>query len=375
MGFPKIILAVFLLAAIAMLALTRAEDSTEVWPTNGWSRATPVQMNMDWSKLKQARDYALTGGGSGIIVRHGKIVMSWGDPTRRYDLKSTGKSIGITALGLGIRDDKISLSDKAVKHHLRFGISPSGDGGGGWFDDITILHLGTMTAGFGKSGGYAKLLFAPGTKWAYSDSGPNWLAECITLAYQQDLHRLMSERVYKPLGIKSSDLLQRNHRLRPNKINGIKRREFGGISANVDAMARIGYLYLRGGKWDGLQIIPQSFVDAVRQKVPEVVGLPVSNDYYRRFAKASNHYGLLWWNNTDGTLANVPSDAYWAWGLYDSLIIVIPSVDIVVARAGSAWAGSRNPNYYKILKPFLEPIVASVRGRPTPMVNKATRGQ
>ena len=375
MRFPKSILAVFLLAAIAMFALTGAEDSNEIWPTNGWSRATPSEMGMDSSKLQQARNYALSGGGSGLVVRNGRIVMSWGDSTRRYDLKSTGKSIGVTGLGLAIKDGKIGLSDKAGKHHLRFGVDLHGNVGAGWLDDITILHLATMTAGFAKSGGYAKLLFAPGTKWAYSDSGPNWLAECITLAYQQDLHRLMSERVYKPLGIKSSDLIQRTHDKRPNKINGIKRREFGGISANVDAMARIGYLYLRGGKWDGLQIIPLSFVDAVRQKVPEVVGLPVSNDYYRRFAKASNHYGLLWWNNTDRTLANVPSDAYWAWGMYDSLIIVIPSVDIVVARAGSAWAGSRNPNYYKILKPFLEPIVASVRGRPAPMVNKATRGQ
>ena len=41
------------------------------------------------------------------------------------------------------------------------------------------------------------------------------------------------------------------------------RREFGsGISANVDAMARIGYLYLRGGKWKRRQIIPKAFVES-----------------------------------------------------------------------------------------------------------------
>jgi CubicO group peptidase (beta-lactamase class C family) len=220
---------------------------------------------MDALKLEEARDYALTGGGSGLIVRGGRVVMSWGDIDRRYDLKSAGKSIGITALGLAIKDGKLRLDDKALKHHVRFGVPPHSNAETGWLDDITILHLATMTAGFEKSGGYAKLVFAPGTKWAYSDSGTNWLAECITLAYGQDLHALMSEHVFKPLGIKPSDLTKRAHRYRPHKINGIKRRELSGISANVDAMARIGYLYLRRGKWNGQQIIPQSFVDGSRQ--------------------------------------------------------------------------------------------------------------
>jgi hypothetical protein len=32
------------------------------------------------------------------------------------------------------------------------------------------------------------------------------------------------------------------------------------------------------------------------------------------YPDAPNHYGLLWWNNADGTLPAVPRDAYWAWG-------------------------------------------------------------
>ena len=42
--------------------------------------------------------------------------------------------------------------------------------------------------------------------------------------------------------------------------------------------------------------------------------------------------GLLWWNNGDAALAKVPRDAYWSWGLYDSLIVVVPSLDLVAAR-------------------------------------------
>jgi len=323
-----------------------------------WERASPASQGMNESKLQQAREYALTGGGSGYIIRHAKLVMSWGDPKKRYDLKSTTKSIGATALGLAIMDGKIRLTDKARKYHPTLAAPPASNAETGWPDRITILHLATQTAGFEKPGGYGKLLFQPGAKWHYSDAGPNWLAECVTLAYKKDLKELMFDRVFSPIGIKRIDLTWRRNAYRPGNINGIPRREFGsGISANVDAMARIGYLYLRGGKWNGKQIIPRSFVDRASTTVPEVLGLPEWDA--ERYGNASDHYGLLWWNNADGTLAGVPRDAYWTWGLYDSLIVVIPSLDVVVARAGKSWQRSWD-SHYAVLKPFLEPICASV---------------
>lgn len=327
--------------------------------------ASPEQMGMNASKLQQASDYA---GGSGYIVRSGKLVMKWGNSTDRYDLKSTTKSIGVTALGLAIKDGKMNLDDRAYQYYPNFGVPPDENRNTGWLDDITILHLATLTAGFDIPGGYPALLFKPGTAWAYTNGGANWLADCITLAYGQDLETLMFERVFIPLGIKSSDLTWRNNRYREKTMNGIKRREFGsGISANVDAMARIGYLYLRGGRWNGREIIPRSFVDLVRATTHGIAGLPVVNDEETRFAGASNHYGLLWWNNADSSLVNVPRDVYWSYGLYDSFIVVIPSLDIVVSRAGSSLSGDRSPSYYKVIQPFLVPIVASVNsGAPYP---------
>ena len=52
--------------------------------------------------------------------------------------------------------------------------------------------------------------------------------------------------------------------------------------------------------------------------------------------------------------------------MYDSLILVVPSLDVVVSRAGKSW--QRNGDgHYDVLKPFFEPIVASVKtgGRQT----------
>jgi CubicO group peptidase (beta-lactamase class C family) len=347
-----------LTVAVFLLIVAHGLAAEDVWPLPKWAKASPSDVGMDEAQLEKARDYALTGGGSGYIIRHGKVVMSWGDTARRYDLKSTTKSIGVTALGLATLDGKIHLEDKVVQHYPAFAVPPESNRNTGWIEKITIGHLATQTAGFEKRGGYTKLVFEPGTKWAYSDGGPNWLAECVTLAYKQDVDELMFDRVFAPLGIGRKDLTWRRNSYRDAKINGVLRREFGsGISANVDAMARIGYLYLRGGKWNDKQIIPSEFVEQASRTVESVVGIPEVDA--KRYGNASDHYGLLWWNNADGTLKNVPRDAYWSWGLYESLIVVVPSLDIVVARAGKSWQRKWD-GHYDVLKPFFEPIVASV---------------
>jgi hypothetical protein len=93
------------------------------------------------------------------------------------------------------------------------------------------------------------------------------------------------------------------------------------------------------------------------------MGLPEQDP--QLYPNASEHYGLLWWNNADGSMPNVPRDAFWAWGLYESLIVVIPSLDIVATRA--SWDGwqdvdDANPwtSDYQVIQPFLEPIAQSV---------------
>ena len=332
------------------------------WPGEQWASAEPTEMGMDRAMLEKAREFALTGDGSGIITRGGRVVMRWGDPAKTYDLKSSTKAIGVTAVGLAFADGKFqSLHEPASKYHPDFGVPPEKNRQKGWLDRITLFHLATQTAGFDKNGSYTELLFEPGTKWAYSDGGPNWLAECVTLVYDRDLEDLMFQRVFTPIGIQRDDLRWRRNAYRPRQIEGVMRREFGsGIHANVEAMARIGYLYLRGGRWGERQIIPSWFVDAARTVPYGIKGLPVvkPDDY----GNASDHYGLLWWNNADGTMKNVPRDAYWSWGLYDSLIVVIPSLDIVASRAGKSIPGDRDPHYAPI-EPFLESIALAVKDR------------
>jgi CubicO group peptidase (beta-lactamase class C family) len=346
--------------AISLASCGTWASPEEFWPIPRWEPADPAALGLDRAGLDRARDYALTSRGSGLIVRGGRLALSWGDLRHRYDLKSSTKAIGVTALGLAIGDHKLTLDDQARKHLPSVGTPPPANAETGWLDAITIRHLATQTAGFEKPGGFGKLLFGPGTAWHYSDGGPNWLADCLTMAYRRDLDSVLFERVFTPLGITRQDLTWRTNAYRPRELDGIPRREIGsGISADVDAMARIGLLYLRGGRWRGEQLIPRDFVESVRRAIPGVVGLPEHEPGEQ--GNASDHYGLLWWNNADGALPGVPRDAFWAWGLYDSLIVVIPSLDLVIARAGQSWVRAPGAGHYAVLRPFLEPIIAAVR--------------
>lgn len=353
-----------MISCAVVLWLAGSTNAQEVlWPSPDWADADPAKLNLNPSQLQQAARYALTAGGSGMIIYRGQVIQRWGDQKQRYDIKSATKSFGATMLGVAIRDGRMKLGDTARQYHPTLGLPPTSNEKTGWLGDITLFHLATQTAGFAKRGGYEKLLFKPGTQWHYSDGGPNWLAECITLLYRRDIEDIMFERVFTPMGVTRDDLRWRRNQYREHEIDGVPRREFGaGIHCNVEALSRLGYLYLRNGRWKSQQILSEEFVRTVSQPPDVLVGLPEWDP--ESHANASDHYSLLWWNNADRTLADVPSDAYWAWGLYDSLVVVIPSLDIVVVRGGAR--GKELPrkegqNHYAVLKPLLGPIAAAVK--------------
>ena len=116
-------------------------DDLGPWPTNGWDTALPADMEMEQTLLEQARDYALTGGGAGMITRHGQAVLSWGDTTAIDDVKSATKSIGALVLGLAVKDNVVALSDVAQMHYPGVGANPASNVDTGWLDEITLREL------------------------------------------------------------------------------------------------------------------------------------------------------------------------------------------------------------------------------------------
>ena len=358
---------------------------------NGWTTALPADEGMTAANLTTAETYSHSTGAqmtsghqprtdAGYIIRHGKLVYKWGDETKLYEMKSTTKSMGGLALLLALDDGKVALTDKAQSRLPPnvLGTDPPVTVGAsvtGTLADVTVLQLATHTAGFSKSdlkGAARTLDYTPGSTWSYSDQGLNWLADVLTNTYSRDLSPLMFERVYNGLGIRpTSDLVWRDNTgsrpspdqngTSPGIINGLARRELAaGINANVNAMARVGLLMLRQGAWNNTQMLSNAVVAKAHTPPPEVASATIADP--TNYPAATTNYGMLWWTNANGAI-NAPKDTYWAWGLHETFIIVIPSKDIVIARAADAgWHADPEAwnADYSILAPFLEAIAGSV---------------
>ena len=313
----------FLLGILATILSVSRLARADVWPGTEWAASTPERQGMSGAALDQAVDYSQRhGGASGCVIRHGYLVKEWGSPTALADIKSATKgAFGATVLGLAVDAGLVRLDDKARLYSPQLGGDRT-ENRGDWLGEITLRHLATMTAGFDDSRP-AKLVNRPGTSGTYSNDTANLLA---------DLESVMRREVTGPIGISPSTCLWRDNQYRPKILNGLKTREFAsGIKITHGALARIGYLYLREGRWDGRTILSPEYIKSATRPTD----LPAPFPYY----------GFYWGSNAKGLLADVPRDLYWALGLGDSILAVCPSLDIVAVRLGTGSTRSQLPPF------------------------------
>ena len=304
------------LAAAQAVKPEAASPRGVVWPGRDWQIATPEGQGLSARELDAAAAYAQKyGGGSGCVIRHGYLVKEWGDPRKLADIKSATKgTVGTTLLGMAVDRHLLALDDPAVKHYPAMGAT-SPENNREWFAEITIRQLATMTAGFDDSRP-ARLVYRPGTDGFYSNDGSNVLAELLTLRFGADLAEVLKREVMDPIGVPPADWRWRENQYRAKTISGLRSREFAsGITITHRALARIGYLYLREGEWNGRRILSREFI----QTATRPTDLPSFVPYYAFF----------WGSNGRGTFGDFPRDAYWALGLGDSFVVVCPSLDIV----------------------------------------------
>ncbi|MCC6683394.1 MAG: serine hydrolase [Phycisphaeraceae bacterium] len=359
----------------------------QTWPGAAWETATPESVGLSSQALQYAQTFATTEGsstgGSGYVIKNGKLVWSWGSATQTYDITSVTKSFGSTALGLAIGQGLVSLYVPAQIYLPSVGTPPATNLSehADWLSLLSLYDLVSHTAGFTKPGDFTPIVFQPGNMWYYSDSGFNWLADVLTVSFGADLLSEMTSEVFVRIGVQSGQLTWRGNLFRTSQIEdpgapGVfyTRRELaGGISASVDALARLGYLWLHDGQWNGQQIIPASYVAQAR--LPLLIdsgALPVDPSQPGAAlygGEAPLHIGLGWWNNFDGVMSQVPTDAYWGWGENDNLLIVIPSMDLVVVRtgiSGQRWDPSGTQDYISVIEPFFNLLLGNTQPPPTP---------
>ncbi len=91
-------------------------------------------------------------------------------------------------------------------------------------------------------------------------------------------------------------------------------------------MARVGYLMLRSGSWNGKELVPPGWI---AEMLTPTSGGPDADEYEKGMS-----FGKLWWifDDSKSQPGGPLHGAYTAMGAYGQYITVIPKLDMVVAH-------------------------------------------
>jgi len=281
----------------------------DYWPTEGWKYATPESQGMDSELLAEAIDYIIAGDmdiHSLLIIRNGYIVTeAYFAPYTRdslHDVASITKSISSTLIGIAIDQGIIGGVDSTVGDYIPT-VSPDLAG-------LTVEDLLTMRTGLNLYQANMQLfemLSSPdwqayiaslgvnssstGSVFDYNSFGPYLCSSMLNSALQTDSLTFADHYLFAPLGIKE-------YVFSCDPQNGALL-GFGELRIHPHDLAKIGYLFLNGGRWDGEQIVSSQWVnEATAQKVmiwqdmrPGIIG-----------------YGYSWWIDGQGSYSGRGSD-------------------------------------------------------------------
>jgi len=316
---------VFLFAAFALPIAAEPP-----WPTQEFAVGARIPLRKALALEAYCVRDAISDGNvftdSVLVLHKGEIVYErhargW-DADTKHQMYSVTKSVLSALVGVAIGDGKIQSVEQKVIEFFDDLVIPAGQEAK---NDITIEHLLRQTSGLPGDGdreseavewwaaedsGKACFLFpqmaAPGERFAYSSAaGMQTLTALLTKAVGGDLFDYAKEKLFGPLGMSSVTW--------DAAADGVYYGGFG-FSMSPRDMARLGYLYLNNGNWDGQQIIPAEYVAA---SAPP----------------AGANYGYLFWGFSD---KEGYENAYGANGAFGQRIWILPGQDAVIVRTGSA---------------------------------------
>jgi CubicO group peptidase (beta-lactamase class C family) len=280
---------------------------------------------MDSALLAEGIDYLLEQDGFDIhsltVIRDGHIVTdAYFYPFRDgwlHDLASVTKSFTSTLVGMAIDAGDIEGVEQSVLDLMGDRSVANVDSDK---ESMTVEDLLTMSPGFECTHDPPDattmemmttpdwvqfaidqpMTATPGTRWVYCSPGSHLLSAIIQESTGMKAADYASERLFAPLGI--TDVVWATD---PRGYN----RGWGDLMMAPHDMAKLGYLYLHGGEWDGQPVLPAEWVRTATS--PAVVP----------------YYGYQWW-------LDPAESVYLADGRGGQRIFVFPERDLVVATTG-----------------------------------------
>ena len=321
--------AIFVLLLTAGLSGSVQADDKAGSPT-GWRLSTPEAQGMrsdmlaDMLERIRWNEYRIH---SVSIVRNGRLVLdayfnSW-PKGRRHAIYSVTKSVMSALIGIAIDKRFIAGVDTPIL---------------GFFPDrtianvdprkraITLEHLLTMTTGLRCRDSYRygwagymqmrsspdwtqhvldlPMAAAPGKTFEYCNGASFLLSAILAKATGSSTFAFAREHLFAPLGITNASWSASSRKIHDGCC---------GLSITPHAMAKIGWLFINNGRWNGRQVISAAWVKRATRRHVDAPG--------------NDHYGYQWWRDKRGY--------YMAVGYKGQWIFVLPKKKMVVVFTGN----------------------------------------
>jgi CubicO group peptidase (beta-lactamase class C family) len=313
---------------IPRLISQEPDSAQSYWPTKEWDTSTPEEQGVDSGKLAEALQTIKENQislDSLLLIRNGKVILDAYfypyDPSIPHKLASVTKSFTTTLIGIAIDQGKIQLDQPMVSFFPNRTITNLDERK----QSITVRHLVSNMNGFEsgcRSGDEAtldkmranddwvqaaldrKVVHDPGTSFCYDSPGMHILSAILQEATGMSEKEFAQKYLFGPLGIKDvywePDPQGYSH-------------GWGDLYLKPLDAAKLGYLWLNKGVWNGKQIVSSAWVeDSVK-----------ANTY-----GGMDYYGYGWW---------VSDDSYYAFGRGGQNIKVMPAINFIVVTTASSF--------------------------------------
>jgi CubicO group peptidase (beta-lactamase class C family) len=347
-----------------MTVPTHAASLPLPWPTRGWSTASPEALGLDPRAL-QALDREIAGGQYGyvdgiLLIRHGRIAFerhyahdydalfagkgppglyNYYDPewhpfykrTALHTMQSVSKSVTSALIGIAIQRGEIPHVDVKVLPYFPQRAPPPDSRR----ERMLLWNVLTMTTGISwdeSSASYTQsqnncaqmeatddwiqyvleqpMAAEPGVRFVYNSGATELLSYLIEKTTGRKADDYAREHLFAPLGIE--------HYAWKRTPQGLADTE-GGLYLQPRDLAKLGYLYLHEGMWDGKRILAAIWVQQSTRWI-------VDADRYNA------GYGYQWW--VLARKGEATYEAYAALGYGGQYLIVVPQLDLVVVVTG-----------------------------------------
>ena len=355
-------------------------------PGDDWERRAPAQVGLDPRRLDEAIAFAKAneakaprdlesahylsfgrepfgegigpfkarGDPTGVILRHGYIVVEWGDPNRVDMTFSVTKSFLSTTVGLALDRGLIrSVQDRVADYMAPVVLVRQAKNESRAFETIgesallpfdtphnrkiTWNHLLRQTSDWegtlwGKpewadrptgepSEWRTRARREPGSVYEYNDVRVNVLALAVLNVWRRSLPQVLKEHVMDPIGA-SQTWRWYGYENSWVLIDGVAMQSVsggghwgGGMFISARDQARFGYLTLRRGKWKDRQVLSEAWARMALTPTP-----------------VQPTYGFMnWFLNTDRKfLPSAPASAFAHMGSGTNMVYVDPDHDLVI---------------------------------------------